>query len=176
MARILHTFVIGSLCVCVSVCVCACACACVCVRAHVRVRICVLFAHTRGSGLYVFFVFFFSSCSVAWQLSLCFGVPFCWWKWLRTTHTSHISPFFQNYHPFVSPCCLSAALSYLHSAHSSDPLLTCWCFMRLTFKRVCIGSNAGMCVSIMFAWFSKPNANDKNVKDTLIRPISISVH
>ncbi len=73
-------------------------CVCVCQSAG----LCVICSHTWNWSVCFFFVFFFSSCSVAWQLSLCFGVPLCWWKWLSTTHTSHISPFFQNYHPFVS--------------------------------------------------------------------------
>lgn len=41
MARILHTFVIAP-----------------CVCAHMSECVCVVFAHTRGSGLYVFFFFF----------------------------------------------------------------------------------------------------------------------
>lgn len=109
--RIWHTFVIGSLCACVCKSECRSMC---CLLTHVEV-VCR----------------FLSSCSVAWQLSLCFGVPLCWWKWLSTAHTSHIFPSFQNYHPFVSLSCLSIAVFYLHSAHPLNPHLTCWCFFQL---------------------------------------------
>lgn len=107
---------------------------------------------------------FLSSCSVAWQLSLCFGVPLCWWEWLRTAHTAHISPFFHNCFSFVSLSCLSAVVYYLLSAHSLNPRLTCWCFLRWKVLSVSIVPRSIhiLCICTCVRAYFVPNANKEN--------------
>lgn len=48
---------------------------CMCVCMSECEAVCYLLTHVEV--VCMFFLFFFSSCSVAWQLSLCFGVPLC---------------------------------------------------------------------------------------------------
>lgn len=75
-----------------------CNCLNICMRVCVCGILSVLLTHMK-KALYISFSP--PSCSVAWQLPLCFGVSLGWWKWLSLLHTSHTSPFFQNHRRFV---------------------------------------------------------------------------